>query len=409
MLRMQELKSCRVIQDYESEFLFDELTREWARHANLIGALAWFYGRIVCTGLLLAVCYAAAFPGDLRAQSATSTNWSPTELVELWRMGESEADDVLFSRIGTIRIDSQGKVYVHDWSHRGIYVISSEGSLSNVIGNEGAGPGEFEWLVGFYVGANDTVFALDTDHMRLSIFDPHSHDVVETLRIKMDESLAHPWRLIGVAPEGFVLSYHTPYIADETESMVDDPTIDIHLINRKGIKAKTAIAQVPDVKRIVFENGYNHMPFSPRPWVAMGSDGMVYAGSSSTSSIDVKSVNGESRSVIDWEQVPLPLTSEDLEIFLADRSETFRTRVANVELPVNKPLFSHMLVDDQHRVWLQLTAPMDAQTVDWWILNRSGEVVGSVILPVNVTLLAVRGQRAYGVKDTHILIAYALQ
>ena len=408
MLRMQELKSCRVIQDYESEFLFDELTREWARHANLIGALAWFYGRIVCTGLLLAAWY-AVIPGDLRAQSATSATRPPTELVELWRMGESEADDVLFAHIYTLRIDSQGQVYVHDWGHQGIYVISSEGSLISVIGSQGAAPGEFERLVGFYIGANDTVFALDTYHMRLSIFDPHSHDVLETLRIKMDESLTHPWRLRGVSPEGFVVTYMTPYIADEPESMVDDPTIDIHLINRKGVKAKTAIAQVPDVKRIVFENGYNHVPFSPRPWVAMGSDGMVYAGSSGTSSIDVQSVNGESRGIIEWKQTALPVTSEDLEADLADGSEAYRKRVANIELPVNKPLYSHMLVDDQLRVWLQLSAPIDAQTVDWWILNRSGEVEGSVSLPVNVRLLAVRGQRAYGVKDTHILIAYALQ
>ena len=70
----------------------------------------------------------------------------PHELEELWRIGGSEKDEVLFGYVRDVAVDSKGIVYAADFQHSSVYAFSSAGALVSEIGRKGEGPGEFDQL-----------------------------------------------------------------------------------------------------------------------------------------------------------------------------------------------------------------------------------------------------------------------
>ncbi len=55
---------------------------------------------------------------------------------------------------------------------RGFTKFLAQDHLIHTIGNEGSGPGEFEYLAGVYVGEGDTVYAMDGRLERICKYAP---------------------------------------------------------------------------------------------------------------------------------------------------------------------------------------------------------------------------------------------
>ncbi len=339
----------------------------------------------------------------------------PLDLVELWRMGGTEDDDVLFGTITSVGIDSKDQVYVVDWAHPGIYVFSNTGVLVTEIGREGRGPGEFQGLGRAVISDSDTVFAWDRRMKRMTIFSPKDYDVVETVLADW-EVLGSPFALIGVAPEGFVLDFTHMFMQNDPRT---DLTRDIYLLDRDGVQRTPVLAQLPVRKMILFRfsgaSGFWFMPFGGIARHTMSGTGLVYSGHGDSTFITVRSTDGRVKRKIDLTHVPVPVTSEDLEEHFkqVDASRRYRRTLREAGIPKIKPMFQHFVVDDQERLWIQLSAAYGAKAAMWTILDEDGTPVNSTELPTNVRLEAVRKERAYGVlkknNGVEVLVAYAIQ
>lgn len=343
----------------------------------------------------------------------------PLDLVELWRMGDSEEDDALFRRISRIAVDSRGYVYVAEWYHPAIRVFSSTGELIREIGRRGKGPGEFGNPQDVVVGKADTVFVWDKSHRRITVFSPYDYDVVRTVTVHEEIPLYYPHRLVGVVPEGFLLSFRTTFYLDERQGLkLDSPRfMDVYLANRRGETLEKRLTHVPDRTMVVNSSWGGTsvliMPFTRLPHITMNSSGLLYSGYSDSIAIAVQSADGQTQRVIRWTHDPEPVTSHDVNAYFSTRSKGYRRAAQKAGIPDTKPAFQNFVVDDRDRVWVQLNTAYKATVATCVVLDASGKEVGRVELPTNLRLELIRGGKAYGVleKDGEapVLVTYAIR
>ena len=345
----------------------------------------------------------------------------PLDLVELWRMGDSEEDDALFRKINRIAVDSRGNVYVAEYYHPSVRVFSSTGDLIREIGRGGRGPGEFGNPVDVVIGKADTVFVWDKSPSmrRITVFSPYDYDVVTTLAVHDELALSFPDRLVGVVQEGFLLSHRTTFYLDERQGMkLDSPRfVDVYLANRRGETLERRLAHVRDRTMIATRSWGGAsvliMPFTRLPRITVNSSGLLYSGYSDSIAIAVQSADGETQRVIRWTHDPEPVTSHDVNAYFSTRSKGYRKAAQEAGIPDTKPAFQTFVVDDRDRVWVQLNAALEATVATCVILDATGTEVDRVELPAHLRLELIRGDRAYGVLEKHgeapVLVAYAIK
>ena len=351
----------------------------------------------------------------------TSDASGSLDLIEIWRMGDSEEDAVLFRSIDRIAVDSRGQVYVAEWYHPAIRVFSNSGEFLREIGREGSGPGEFGNPTDVVVGMDDSLFVWDkaSSMRRVSVFSPHDYDLVTTIIVRDELPLDYPDRLIGAVPEGYLLSFRTTFFEDEREGMkLDSPRfIDVYLVNRQDGTLKRRLAHIPDRQMVATRSrgskGVFIMPFTRMPRVTMNSGGLLYSAYSDSIAITVRSANGQEQRVIRWTHEPVPLTSREVNDYFSGRTRAYRRAAEDAGIPSTKPAFQNYVVDDRDRVWVQLSAPYESRSASYVILDASGNQLGRTELPAHLRLEVIRGDRAYGVLEPNegapVLVSYLIK
>ncbi len=338
------------------------------------------------------------------------------ELVELWLMGDSEDDDVLFRYIQDVAVDSRNRVYAADYGHKALSVFSDTGALLLEIGRAGQGPGEFESVNDVFVGAADTIFVWDFNQRRVSTFAPDGYGIVETVAVQGGLNTI-PHYLIGVTADAFVFGYI--YGLKDGEDNQATRGVDVHLVDRKSgvILDHQALARFPDMSQLVDERkdgsiSVTRMPFRGKPQLDVSLKGHIYLAHGEASTVAVASAEGVVLDTIKWSFDPVPVTSSDYDDAVKGRSKRYRSLVRD-RLPKTKPAFQQLVVDDQERLWLQQNAPYGASVTTCVILKSDGTHVDTVDIPVNLHLWAVRNDRAYGVLTAEdgkqMLVAYAIK
>lgn len=365
---------------------------------------------LIC--LVGSFCALPGWSDVIHAQPAGHAELHSRDLVELWRLGDTESDDVLFESIWDVAVDTRGRIYVVDRGQAPVYVLSDAGELVREIGRQGRGPGEFARVKNVFVGEADTVFVWDYDIYRITVFTPGDHLLATTVRIlPAERGLGNAFDFIGVVPEGFLISYKTPFRPSDEEAA---RTTDVHLVSREGEMLEPALAQVQDLEMIMSPKtmSFYVVPFGRSPVIAASSTGLLYSAYSDSISVAVRSVDGRVKHRIRWEHTPVPVTFKDREARFSGSSKGYRNATQKAGIHSTKPAFQHFVVDDQENVWVQLSTAYGATTARWLILDKSGNVVDAT-LPANVRLKAIRGDRAYGVltedSGAEVLVAYAIQ
>lgn len=86
----------------------------------------------------------------LFARAAVENNDKPANgvwnfnLENVWSV--SEYGDEIFASIGVIRVDDDGKVFVHDGKNGKYLIFSADGKFIKSFGKKGEGPGEIKWV-----------------------------------------------------------------------------------------------------------------------------------------------------------------------------------------------------------------------------------------------------------------------
>ena len=381
--------------------------------ATFMSASSW------CCALLLALLtleVAPAFAFGQRQESGENT----VTVRELWRVGDSEDDEVLFGKHLRMGMDSMGNVYVTDRTYPSVYVFSDTGRLIKEIGRAGMGPGEFGEPFGVFIDERDSLYVWDEGHGYdlLTVFSPRENEYVYSFRPVLN-STGNAYFLMGVVPEGVLFRYVTPYYFEEIAGLtLESPRFQpVRLVDRGGewVGGPLDVMPTSDVSVIRSRGGaaITDLPFGRAPWSTVSMSGLIYSAFSDSSRVMIQSADGRVRRKVFWTHEPIPVTEKDLDHAFRDNSPRFRRAVMKFGVPETKPAFQNIVVDDQERMWVQLSAPLGAPTAQHLILDGEGTELGRAEFPIHVRLHVIRGRRAYGVWDDDdaapFIVAYAIE
>ena len=335
-------------------------------------------------------------------------------LNELWRVGDSQGE-VLFGEIADVASDSEGNVYVADWMHPAVYVVSDGGGLSE-IGGKGKGPGEFISIRNVFVGEGDSLFVYDNEVDRISLFSPGDRSFAGSLRIETGDKYS-PSSLIGVVSKGYVVSY-VHVLDDGVDNQANRVRI-VHLVDRiTGASSTTSpITRIKNLGVLVHSSrdGSHAMisnPFYVTPRMYVSTQGKMYFSRGDRRVIAVHDESGKFLDTLRWDQDLIPTNSKASRNKVNEYSRRWRRVMREVGLPDFKPAVQNFVVDDRGYIWIQLSALEEASTVDWIVLDETGNRVGSLKLPAKLRLMDIRRGKAYGVLSaddgSDILIAYTI-
>ncbi len=333
-----------------------------------------------------------------RSEPSVSLEPAPVlTLTETVRIGDEAAGDtMLFDNVYNVTADSKGRVYVEANQVYGIPVFSGEGGLIRQIGREGAGPGEFEFEPGMYIGPRDSVYAFDMGSDRLTIFSPDDFEVVSTVTIGVGATPeSTPWGILATTPDGLLMEYGVRRPERITE---------VKLVDWSGHIVRDSLARLPLFETVLVEFGGGSTTTIPREFgresfFSVGADRLIYFGWNED--IDVKAVTPEGNLAREF-TVPyakVPLSSADKAATLERRSDMWRAALSR-DMPDTKPAYMALLADDKGGLWIKLSWPEGALETTWLVLDgESGAIVATTTLPVHVDLYAIRGGKAYGTID----------
>ena len=368
--------------------------------------------------LLISFCFsleAAAFQTIQSYSSQGSPSW---ELVELWRMGDSEDDDVLFGYIQDVDVDSKGITYVVSYGYAAVQTFSESGSFLRDIGRPGKGPGEFSEVRSVYVDETDTLFVWDFKERRITVFSPDDYHVVDEVRVPNGPQGTLPSRLIGAAPEAYGIGYLYPF-RDGVDNQATRG-LDIYWVDRQQGLApdQTPLTEMRNKSTLVDERRDGSIAATKMPFVGdmelnMSLQGLLYLAQGDSSFIALSSADRTVQDTIRWHHDPISVTPRDIAEVESVRHRRWRRVMRDRGYSETKPAFQSYVVDDHSRVWIQPSAAHGETMLTWLILDSTGARVATVDLPANIKLWAVRDDRAYGVLRTddgvQVLIAYDIQ
>lgn len=327
-------------------------------------------------------------------------------LIELYRSVEvtpqrvmmiEEDEELIFGRIGSLTADSDGDLYVGDNQMIHIKHFNSRGQFVGTIGREGRGPGEFSRITNMFV-ARDTLHAYDFDNARLGVFVKNASGRLEIdhyLDIEMTEDRI---------PRGVLKSKDYYVVESFSRATEDKPsTGQIALLRRDGSILDPDFMEIPVPEQIMISSGNMFFsmrkPFSPSSHYRLTPDDYFYYGWNDNLSIDRIDMTGSVVNTIQFDVDLRPVTRQDINEFTERYPEQFRSSVRQY-IPDTKPAFTNFLVDEQHRLWVNL-ADIEHKDADKWIvLNQDSDLVASFDLKPNIYFYMVRDGLMYGIERT---------
>ena len=328
-------------------------------------------------------------------------------LTEVFRIGDETAGDtVLFGGGLEVAVNSRGQLFVTDRGVAGIRVFSNTGALMQRIGRAGDGPGEFRRTPLVHVGPKDTVYALDTEASRLTVFAPNNFSSVETINISGTETFDTEYQtfqfarnLIGVVTDGFLVQYKDSKIPLMSDLDAPENTV-LKLLNRNGDVSADTIVQMPDRDMVYARTGaqsylMEKLPFGRDAFIKLSPDNLLYYGRNDAIAIQVRSVDGNTRRSVRVPHDQVPVTEDERNRWVSGHPDDTQHETRSV-LPKTRPAYEALVLDDSGRIWLRLSAPRGALETRWIVVDLEGRIQATTKLPSRVWLKVVAGNRAIG-------------
>lgn len=243
-------------------------------------------------------------------------------------------------------------------------------------------------------------FVFDLDLRRISVFEPEQHRFAYSFII-MEGAREAPIRLVGVAEEGALIVYTTPYSATTSK---EKRFRVVKLLDREGYLKQDPVLKLPEDELLVTRIGTSGISVMPLPFgresiIRLGPKDELYSGWNETIDITISALDETTPRSIQHQHQPVPVVKNDMDAILAAiSSERRRQRIIDADLHETKPAYETFVVDDQGRVWVKVSMSGVSSTAQWLIFGSEGEVVGETVLPANVKLEVVKSGRAYGIE-----------
>lgn len=328
--------------------------------------------------------------------------------------------DILFGSIRAVAVLPSGRFAVGDERSAVVSVFDSDGQLVHRFGGRGEGPGELGGIWDLYGCAADMVVV--RFRTQLSFFGGDG----EFIRRINSSGAGTTWGVQALAPDcrRFIVSRRVngpaPPAGQEWLSSRVLAQTDETFVVRDTIARQVSGEMFTGSLR--GEEASVVLPWTPvDPNVELRGEQLV-AGFGRWAEFRIHSLRGGLEQVIRWSPIPDEVTAADRERYREKRNDFLATYGNSPDalfsfpalrefprVPMHKPFFDGLLVDDLGNIWARhfpsnglgiqdLRPPRDPAPPEiWTVLDSAGVWLGPVHLPDGFAAHAVANDRVYGV------------
>jgi hypothetical protein len=339
-----------------------------------------------------------------RDSSGVAIMWNP--LVPLWeesphvteeiRIGESYGSpEYQFSRVQSIDVDSEGRIYVLERSSQHVRVFDQDGEFQHYIGRPGQGPGELGPGATPVMVWGEAVLVADFDSYRVKRFTLDGHEA-GTLRFSPDEAIGAGWGVSWDRSNSGDILQHIRTRGPAPDYATRD------LLLRWDLEGETAdsILVLPRYKSIGFaDSRVTFRPFAPKGMWGLTSDDRVLVASSSSSRIEVWTLEGELELAITMDLHPIDLTETQIKEAVPEVPDGLRNHIA-YEVAPTLPVIWDIMGGPRGTIWAWVVNGLNGRDLagKWHVFDSTGQFLGGMDFPAGFTPLRVMGDTFLGVQ-----------
>jgi len=294
------------------------------------------------------------------------------ELQERFRVGSADGDGShAFSGMVQAAIGSNGELFVLDITGREVLAFGPDGDHLFTLWRRGRGPGELSMPFGFTVDLHGVLWVRDLGNARYSAFDPATGASLGQGRMPFLPNPVSPWpgrfdrsgRLLDLTVDW---ERHPLVVVLDTAFVPRDTLVLPRLGDQFMAEARispTSSVRIPAP-----------VPFAPEPHWAPHPDGGIVVGEGHSYRLHRILPTGDTTVTIEVLRPPVPVTRAERDSALASRATRLEGRF---EFPTHRPAHGPILVDDEGRIWVQLSK----RELAWDLISGNGELLGQVMVP----------------------------
>ena len=266
--------------------------------------------------------------------------------------------------------------------------FDARGNWQRSVGRPGAGPGEFKNLGWLSRGTIDTLFTYDWSLRRFSTFSGEGE------LIREQAGPLGNYRPTGVLEGGAFLLQYEKSVDNSAAVGAARDTVELVTVDPGGTRGKVIgrfLGSDYLVSRFDRAMSVSELPFGSELLVSVRGAN-VYVGRSDRAEILVLGPDGQVVRLLRWDMAPSPVTSVDIDQYIAARAATMREgpfralRIAALKeapFPRNKPLFSTLLIGEDGAIWIGRYSATAAPTV-FDVFDSTGRSIGHVEMPTGL-------------------------
>lgn len=297
--------------------------------------------------------------GDtIHVRTVTGSLQRPARLVEELRIGAAADNaDAIFGDIGAIAVLSTGETLVYDAQAVTIRRFGADGAARGVIAREGAGPGEYQHVVGMAVLPRDELVVHDFGNQRFNVYAADG-TVLATWR---HPSNVAEWRPVHTHADGI-------YLYDELRSAgASDWRPSLVRLNASGLAGDTVALPLvahdtPGLElRSPTRSFGARIPFYPTAHWTVASNGDIVVADGARYAIDT--YRGD-RHVLRMSRPVNPVALSDAERVAEEARITARFRRLEPSwvwdgprMPATKPPISWLHAAQDGAIWARVAQP----------------------------------------------------
>ncbi len=357
--------------------------------------------------------------------------WMPGEewtLEQELRIGALQgAPEYQFGEVGSIAIDSKGRVFVLDSQAQHIQVYSPEGVYEQTIGGRGSGPGEFRAGMALLMGPGDTLLVPDVWNRRFSRYAPDGSSA-GSIRINIDDG--YPM-LFKTATTGAIAEQIRPFALLSGQPTIENPMDVLVLLASDGAVTDTLMT-FPSGKEVT-GSGYHH--YAAEPVWDLIDYSQIVLGVNDEYRLGIYA-DGRLERIITKSFEREPVGDRDIAAIWGEFDR--RWAAQNVPANVRQQLWDNMdfaeflpailtvAAGSMGTIWVQHWRPYSEFSVEelasvreghyedlgapeWDVFDAEGRFLGVVTMPGRFAPSLFRGDKIYGVWHDEFNVGYVVR
>lgn len=301
--------------------------------------------------------------------------------------GENEDD--IFGWIAQVELDNENNIYLMDTKRYKILSFDNRGKFRFSFGKKGVGPGEFRYLMDFFVGEKDKIYVLD-------------EYVIHILDIK--GKYINQLKLGRVAGDFFMNEKNHAilcYISYSENARKKYKVVE-YFNPGKNIKKEIVryfdgevVKRVQDGKNFTFHLGHK---YTPHFYFKRSFDNRVIFGHSSEYALMVVDVRGNVFLKIEKKEKASPISNEEKKKLYDLYAPYYETKWPKgvfkeaMQFPPHRPFFNKILVDGEGRIYVAkldsfLTENEENPAFLFDVFDKGGYFIYQLKLPFQPNLI----------------------